>query len=364
MRISDLLGQIETFAPLSLALDWDNVGLLLGSPESEINRILVSLDVTPNAVERAIRHQAQLILSHHPVIFRPLSRFTDPLLLRLAENRIAVVSLHTNLDVAPGGVNHALAAALGLEVTGLLSAEYGGKWQHLSLTVPLDHTEKVMEAAFAAGGGRVGNYVHCSARHPVTGTFRPLPGARPWVENPGVSGRTAQNEEELELMVDEAVLPAVLAAIRASHPYETPLLYHFPVANPNPAYGLGLVGKFEKSFSLKEIRDLVSERLSCPRPRLWTAGRDLAARIERVAVCGGAGASVLKAASAATELLISGDIGYHHMLESRIPVIDAGHFYTEYPVLDALAGWLRGLGLECDILPRDEHEYARNLVEV
>ncbi len=363
MLISELLNRLETLAPLSLALDWDNVGLLLGDPRREVGKVLISLDVTPNAVDKALAIGADLILAHHPLIFKPLKRINDPLLLKLAENRVAVICLHTNLDVAPDGVSQALAAKLGLQVSGQLSAEQGGAWYHLSVTVPAGHTDKVAEAVFAAGGGRIGNYASCSARHQASGTFEALPGAHPFIQADSGQPRTTVAEEELEFMVGENSLPEVIAAVKASHPYETPLLYWFPVANPNPTYGLGLVGSFASSLSLREIAEVVSRSLGCPRPRVWTAGWEPSTPIARIAVCGGAGASLLPAAQRSADLLVSGDISYHALLDSRIPVIDAGHFYTEYPVLETLERWLKGWNLDCAILPREEHEYPLRMLE-
>ncbi len=364
MLISELLDRLETLAPLSLALDWDNVGLLLGDPRREIHRALISLDVTPNAVNRALETGADLILSHHPLIFRPLKRINDPLLLKLAENRIAVISLHTNLDVAPDGVNQALAAKLGLQVTGHLSSEQGGLWYHLSVTVPAGHTDKVAEAAFAAGAGRIGNYSSCSARHQVSGTFEAMTGANPFIKTDPGQPRQRAAEEELEFMVGENPLQEVITAVRHSHPYETPLLYWWPVANPNPTYGLGLVGTLPQELSLAGIAELVARSLGCPRPRVWTAGLEPSTPIARIAVCGGAGASVLPAAERSADLLVTGDISYHALLDSRIPVIDAGHFYTEYPVLDTLHRWLTGWNLPCEALPLEDHEYWRQMLDL
>ena len=215
MLIKDLLNHIETFAPLALALDWDNVGLLLGDRSATVNKALVTLDVTPNAVDKAIERGCDLIVSHHPLIFRPLKSLTDPLLLKLAARGIAVICLHTNLDVAPYGVNHALADALGLQVTGRLSLETGNRWQHISVTVPPAKAEDVARAAFAAGAGRIGNYGSCSTRHPITGTFLPGQGARPQLEQPDAQGLSRVEEVELEFMADSLCLPQVLQAIRA-----------------------------------------------------------------------------------------------------------------------------------------------------
>ncbi len=363
MLIAELMSYIGEFAPLTQAADWDNVGLLVGDSRCDIKKALISLDVTPNAVRKAINSGADLILSHHPLIFKPIRQVTDPLLLKLIENQISVICLHTNLDVAPQGVNHALADALGLQAMEHLSAESGGKWFHLSVSVPSGYTDEVSKAVFQAGGGKIGNYASCSSRHDTMGTFQPLDGAKPFKNNPDFSGISSVEEQELEFMVDEADLQGVVAAIKASHPYETPLLYYFPVSSANPAYGLGLVGKLDSTLNLKEIVTLVSERLSCPFPKLWTAGLDPDTKVEKVAICGGAGASILKRAERCADIVITGDIGYHNLLESRIPIIDAGHFYTEYPVLRYLQNRLELRGIPCEVLTMQEHEYTQNLRE-
>lgn len=265
MLISELLKHIEDFAPLSLALDWDNVGLLLGDPGREVGKVLVTLDVTPNSVRKALATGCSLILSHHPLIFQALKQLTAPLLLELAEHRISVICLHTNLDLAPYGVNHALAEALGLEVLGPLC---------------------------------------------------------PDCENP-----------------------------------DTPL----PETGTAPS--LGLLCRYAEPKSLAGITRIVSQRLLCPQPKLWTAGRDPGSRVETIAICGGAGTSLIPDAERCSGLLITGDITYHRLLESSLPLIDAGHFYTEYPVLGFLQKRLAGLGLTCEVLPMQEHEYRQYYLE-
>lgn len=260
MLISELLNHIENFAPLSLALDWDNVGLLLGAPDRGVGRVLVTLDVTPNAVRKAIETGCSLILSHHPLIFRPLANFTAPLLLQLAEKRISVICLHTNLDLAPYSVNHALADALDLQVLSSL----------------------------------------CPANK---------------------------------------------------------------LSDTDPEPSLGLLCRFAEPHTLAQITRIVSQRLLCPHPKLWTAGRDPGTVVESIALCGGAGSSLIPDAERCSDLLITGDVSYHRLLEASLPIIDAGHFYTEYPVLGYLQNRLTDLGLACEVLPMQEHEYRQNYLE-
>lgn len=356
MTIRDILQRIEAFAPLALAMNWDNCGLLVGDPNAEVSTAFVCLDVTAKAVDLAIASGAQLIVSHHPLIFRPLPRITDPVLLRIIGHKLAVISLHTNLDVAPGGVNHALAAKLGLEVIEHLSPETGDSWNHLSVTVPVEYADRLRKAVFEAGAGLIGTYDNCATLHPVNGSFRALPGSDPFVKGEGLQ---SVEELELEFMVDGSRLNAVLNAIESAHPYQTPALYHFPVGNRNPAYGLGLVCQAAPGMDMMAVKDLCVKRLGCPNPRLWTAGKAPDQAISRIAVCGGSGGSLINAAAAKADIYISGDFSYHSLMDSRIPLIDAGHFYTEYPVLEVLAGHFSAMGLKCSTMPMRECEWER-----
>ncbi|MBM4403751.1 MAG: Nif3-like dinuclear metal center hexameric protein [Candidatus Cloacimonetes bacterium] len=357
MTIKQLLSVLDGMAPFGLALKWDKVGLQIGSTDTHIDRILLTLDVTPAACDYAIKTSANVIISHHPMIFRSLDKITDPLLLKLIEHRIAVIAMHTNLDCAPGGVSHCLAKALGLKVLRPLRPETGARWHHLSVTVPPEAVELVRTAAFEAGAGRIGHYAGCSTRHGVSGSFMPLPGSQPFIGTAGILETVG--EDELEMMVDDFRLPQVIAAIQTAHPYETPALYHYPVENINPAYGLGLLCCFEPAQTLLQVIETVQQCLGNPHPQVWTAGRQMDQKVRTIAICGGAGNSLVALAATQADLLISGDLTYHTILESSIPLIDAGHFWTEYPVLSDLTEKLSDFGLAVSVLPRSDHEYAR-----
>ncbi|MDY0152648.1 MAG: Nif3-like dinuclear metal center hexameric protein [Candidatus Cloacimonas sp.] len=359
MKISELLSAIERFAPLGLALSWDNVGLLLGEGDWDVTKVLVTLDVTPNVVEKAIKSGCQLILSHHPLIFRPLKSITDPLLIKLLQHQIAVISLHTNLDVAHTSVNHLLAKQLKMNVLDTLSAETGGKHYHITVSSPVHAAQKICAAAWNAGAGKIGNYANCAKSYLVQGHFSAESGAKPYLKHS--EGAWAE-ETALQFSCDSFCLPQVLAAIRKAHPYETPALDHYVVENPNPAYGLGLICAYDTDHSLHDIAEMVRTRLNCKQLKLWIAGKKQDTLIKRIALCGGSGASVLAAATAKAELFISGDISYHSFLESRIPIIDAGHFYTEYPVLNFLDAKMQELKLDSEIMPMAEHEYAQGML--
>lgn len=353
MKVAQVLAHIETFAPLGLALSWDNVGLLIGERDWEVSKAFICLDVSPNAVEEAIRNGCDLILSHHPLIFRPIKGINNPLYLKLIMNHIAVICLHTNLDVAQHSVNHVLAEKLELYVVDTLSSESGAKYHSITVYTPPQASASICEAAWAAGAGRIGDFHHCSDSHPVEGSYQ--------AGSKQMEATTNAQETALHFMCDSMFLAGVLRAISSVHPYTTPLIIQHPVENVNPAYGLGLVGEYPQAISIAELTRKVRRNLSCPQLKLWLAGHAPEHKVQRIAICGGSGGSLLSQACAKAELFISGDISYHSFLDSSIPLIDAGHFYTEYPVLTYLHEQLAKIALPALVMDMAAHEYSQNL---
>jgi dinuclear metal center YbgI/SA1388 family protein len=360
MFVSELLTLLNKLAPPGLASSWDNVGLQIGSPEWQVGKILLTLDVTPSVVDYAVKHKFGFIITHHPFIFRPISSVTRPDILALVEHKIAVLAIHTSLDVVPDGVNYALAEILGLNVTGTLSEEIGSQWFHGSVTVPPLYLDKLAEAIHSAGAGRIGLYEKCSTRRMIIGTFRPLDGSHTFLGKPGQY--TQVDEVELEFMVDSFNLTAVKAAIANAHPYETPAVWFTEVENANPSYGLGLVGILPKAEKLNAFAEKAKVKLHAPYVQLWTAGKEKGTLVKTVAVCGGAGGSLISKAANVADVFVTGDINYHAMLESRIPLINAGHFYTEFPVLDKLNKILKQKKIASSVYPLSKHDINNNLL--
>lgn len=357
MRIADLMERFEHIAPMGLALEWDNVGLLVGERDAIVNKVLVSLDFTPNTLSYAIETEADLILTHHPIWFKGIKRLNDPLILELVRHNIALVAYHTNLDTARYGVSHALAQALNFTVEDRLSLETGNRQYMVQVTVPIEQIDQVREAAFAAGGGVVGDFDRCCARLAFLGTFRPLEAANLKTGVRGIENHIRQ--EKLEMQVSSSALSAVLDAIRKVHPYEQPYITHFPVQDSDPALGLGLVCSMEHKFNLKDLAAYVRDRLGVSQLRLWLGNHSESAVPERIAICGGSGASLIPVAQKKADIFISGDFSYHSLLDSSLPLIDAGHFHTERPVLDYLKKEITAFGLEALVLPDTQHEYLQ-----
>jgi dinuclear metal center YbgI/SA1388 family protein len=348
--LSEVVRALEGLAPRELAEGWDRPGLQVGDPDASVEGVLVCLDPSRGAVAQALRARADLLVSHHPLFLEPLHS------LDLSDGRSAVAAeclraglalyaCHTNLDRADGGVNDLLAKRLGLlDVRPLLPGEALVK---LVVTVPIGYEPRIRRALAAAGGGQIGNYAGCSFGSRGTGTFRPLAGADPFL---GEVGREEFVEEtRLETVVPRSRATALLEAVLAAHPYEEPALDLFALEGPSSSGSLGRLGRLARPLRLAEWGREVASLLGVPGVRLVG---DPQRTVEGVAVCGGSGSSLWRRARAAgAECLVTGDVKYHTAREAEeagFSLVDAGHWATEHPGLEALteglAAWARREG--------------------
>lgn len=345
---SEIIELMEEIAPPQYAEDWDNAGLLVGDRRQAIHKIMVALDVTPQVLDSAVEQGVQLIISHHPPLFKAIKQLRGDLpgtktLCRLVKNDIAVYAAHTTLDAAPAGVNDVLAGKLGLEHCEALSNNKEILYK-LAVCVPESHASQVWEAIAATGAGHIGNYSHCSFQIHGTGTFKPLPGTHPFIGEPGKMESVA--ECRLETVFPARLRAKVLKTMLNAHPYEEVAYDLYCLANEQ-AGGLGRIGTLAKPAPLSEFAAQVKQALAVAAVKV--AGLSDKA-IHKVALCGGSGASLLtQAVQAGADVLVTGDVDYHDALtalEQGVAVIDAGHFGTEYPVVEALTGRLRQLAHE------------------
>lgn len=337
---SDIIKIIDDFAPQTLAEEWDNSGWQLGDPRAKVDKVLLTLDVNAQLLEEAVQEGVQLIISHHPLFFKGfknirLDRPEGRLIAGLIKNDIAVYAAHTNLDSAAEGVNHVLAEKLGITEVKTLNPGVPEKLYKLVVFVPVSHIDQVRDAAAGAGAGWIGNYSDCTFQVQGTGTFRPLAGTNPFI---GRQGELEKVEEiRLETVVPERLKNNVLTAILKAHPYEEVAYDLYTLANPVSAPGLGRIGKLNTGTSLGELAGRVKSVLNINTVRV---GGPTEQPVHKVAVCGGAGASLWKQAlSKGADVYITGDIKYHEaqdMLAAGLNFIDAGHFSTEYIILPAL----------------------------
>lgn len=343
----DWLHLLDDWFPPSWAEEWDNVGLQVGAGSWPADRALVALDPTVGVLREAAEKDCGLLITHHPLIFRPVSRLDleEPGARAIAaavSERVGVVACHTNADVAMPGVSDALADALDLEVTGVLEETAGEARAKLVTFVPVDATTKVLDSIAAAGGGVIGEYSHCSFRVRGTGTFLPSERANPTVGERGELNE--EQEDRLEVVVPVARLPVAIEAMIEAHPYEEVAYDVYPLASRG-GVGLGRVARPRQDWTNSELADACRERLGA---EVRLAG-DPRRHPQVVAVCGGSGSSVIPAAlRARADVLVTGDVKHHQALDAvtaGLTVIDAGHFGTEWPFVPHLAERLSEAGV-------------------
>lgn len=358
VSVQTITNLLEKLAPKRLAEKWDNVGLQIGSYQDTVQKILVALDLTEAVLAEAKAAGADFIITHHPFLFKPLQSLrTDMMPGRLVKevilSGIGVYAAHTNLDLANGGVNDALADRLGLKETKVLRPYGHEELEKIVVYVPKGYEDRVREAMTNAGAGWIGNYSDCTFQAPGIGTFLPREGTNPFL---GAKGKLEKAEEvRLETIMPAAVRKKVVQAMLKVHPYEEVAYDIYPLLNEGEPYGLGRVGTLESPLDLPEFCRLVKEKLNIAFVRV--AG-ELQRPVQKVAICGGAGSELLEAAKfAGADVLVTADVKYHEAqaaYHTGIAVIDAGHDATERVIVPVLCNYLREqlalLGHEVDIL--------------
>lgn len=338
MVIREFQHQFERLAPPSIAWKGDNIGLLLGREDETITNLLVSLDVTMEVVREAKQKKANLIVSHHPILFHPVQRITSSsrvgeLVLFLTENKINVFAAHTNLDSVQWGVNFVLANALQLKNVSILSPVKESLTK-IVVFVPPSHLDVVAEAMHESGAGMFSRYDQCSFRSEGIGTFRGKADAKPYIGTVGVREKT--KEIRLEMLAESWKVNSVISAMKRAHPYEEVAYDIYPLVNRNAEYGLGAIGDLPKEISQKQFLSVVKKAVGAAALR-FSGKTD---SIRRVAVCGGSGSEFIETAIARNaDAMVTADVKYHTFqeFENSLLLVDAGHYETEHLVLPALA---------------------------
>lgn len=355
MKVQEVIQAIESIAPRRLAFyPEDNNGLLVGSYSGKVRRVLLALDLTQEVLQEASKLGCQMIITHHPFIFKGLKNIREDnvqgkIVIEAIRNNIHVYSAHTNLDVAQEGVNEALRIKLGLPNGKVLQPTQHDEYCKLAIYVPQENSDEVLMAISKAGAGHIGQYSHCSFKTQGEGSFKPLEGSRPYIGSVGEIERV--REVKLETIVSERKVDSVIKAMKKAHPYEEIAYDIIPLKNPANTLGLGQIIELGESISAKDLAQYVKERLNCQGVKLFGNG---SAKIARVAICGGSGSSVIHTAKySGCQCLITGDIDYHKgqmAVDLDLVVIDAGHYHTEVPVLNALKGLLEEKLEEVDVV--------------
>jgi dinuclear metal center YbgI/SA1388 family protein len=336
-----ILDAMEHIAPCSLAEEWDNPGLLVGSPAQEIHKILVCLDISEPVLQHAVATGCDMILSHHPLIFHAIKKVRTDLplgrmLQKLLANNIAVYAAHTNLDIASGGVNDVLAERIGLTELKPLEVTAEEELVKLVVYVPADYADRVRMAVMDAGAGYIGKYSCCTFNVAGKGTFLPLEGTAPFI------GRQGQLENVDEVRI-ETILPAklekhVVKAMCRVHPYEEVAYDVYPLKNRGRIESLGRIGLLQKPVQPEEFAEQVRRGIGADYVRLVKAGNKC---IQKVAICSGSGAEfIAKASFMGADAYVTGDVKYHDAQQAAglgLHLVDGGHFATEFPVLESVA---------------------------
>jgi dinuclear metal center YbgI/SA1388 family protein len=344
--VADVVAALERFAPLSIAAEWDNVGLLLGDRTSPADRVSTCLTLTPEVADEAVAERVGLIVTHHPILFRGAKRITSDtpdgrMLLTLARAGIAVYSSHTAFDNTIGGINDRLAAKFGLtNVEPLRRPSTTGDTCKLVTFVPESDLAKVSDALFAAGAGRIGNYRECSFRIAGTGTFFGSDATNPAV---GQKGRREEvSEFRLEIICPRASLTQIVTALRTAHSYEEPAFDIYPLVSATAGVGEGRIGSLSTPSKLQELAARVKVVLGCG--SIQVVG-DANAQVSRVAIaCGAAGEFLKDARGAKADVFLTGEMRFHDYLAAQaagVNLILPGHYATERFAMEELAEWLQ-----------------------
>jgi dinuclear metal center YbgI/SA1388 family protein len=331
MNVKSICELIEEVAPLSLQESYDNAGLLIGDSQMEINSVLVSIDITEDVIDEAIRKNCQLIISHHPLIFNGLKRLTGQndvqrCVAKAIKNDIAIYAAHTNLDNVLNGVSGKMAEKIGLKNIRILQPKQNILLKLITY-VPYLYSDKVRKVLFEAGAGQIGNYDSCSFNADGVGTFRANENARPFVGN--IDELHSEPETRIEVILPDYLKNEVLEALLKIHPYEEPAYDFIPLQNAWKEVGAGVVGELDHPEDELIFLTRIKRIFNIPAIRHTNLSGK---KIKRVALCGGSGSEFLTDAIAAgADVFITGDFKYHEFFDAqkRIVIADIGHFESE-----------------------------------
>lgn len=350
--VGECLSLLDSWYPPGWAESWDNPGLQAGDPRGEVSKILLALDPTIEVIREAADQGAELLVTHHPLIFGTgvlsvdASNAWGEALSTAIKSGVSIIACHTNADVAIGGVSDVLAGRLGLAVSGPLEPTGAGGRAKLVTFVPTTKTHEVIEILAKHGAGTIGEYEVCSFRVAGVGTFRPSHAAKPRRGKKLVVNE--EDEDRVEMVVPTERLAGVIEALIEAHPYEEVAYDVYELSGPT-GLGLGRVGELKDQTTAGDFALWCDEALG-------SVGRfagDPRRSVRRVALCGGSGASLREqAARAGADVFVTADVKHHEALDaiaSGLAVIDAGHFATEWPWVEHLAELLRAESLGADI---------------
>ncbi len=347
MKVKDIAAQIDKIVPLGLAQSWDNVGLLLGSLEKKVKRVLLTIDITADVLAEAKRLKTDLIVAYHPIIWDGLKKINTQgptsVVYELIRSGIPVFCIHTALDAIEGGVNDGLAEIIGIQnghpLGDYVSAPVGNNYK-LAVFVPVGSAAKVANAVFAAGAGHIGNYSHCSFSSQGQGSFLPLEGARPAIGRRGILEKVP--ELKFEAIVPAEKLAGVVTAMLKAHPYEVPAYDIYELVDEQAKFGLGRMGKLAKPTPLSEIIKKLRKHTGAK--AVGVVGPEKRT-VRTAAVCAGSCGKLINLVIAEnTDLYVTGELKHHQALaaqEAGLTCLCLSHTVSERFILKKLAKQLQ-----------------------
>lgn len=331
MKVKDITDYIEAKIPLELQEDYDNSGMILGSPEQEIRAVMLCLDITENLLDEAISKNCNMIISHHPLIFKGIKRLTGSddeqrMIIKAIQNHIAIYALHTNLDNALDGLNALICKKFGIIDYKILLPSRS-QLNKLVTFCPHEFAEKVRLSLFNAGAGHIGNYDCCSYNIRGQGTFMASEKAHPFIGE--INKLHYEDEMRIEVIFPSFLEKELIRTLIENHPYEEVAYDVYSLKNIYGKSGAGLVGDliqeqdlFNFLGSIKEITGIPIIRHTIPTGK----------KIKRVAVCGGSGSFLIQEAiSEHADLFLTADLKYHDFFRSQnnLVIADIGHYESE-----------------------------------
>lgn len=331
MIVADFTTLLEEFAPLVYQEDYDNAGLIVGNLQHKVTGVIIALDCVEEVLDEAISTECNLIVSHHPIVFKGMKKFVgstyaERVIMKAIKHNINLYAIHTNLDNVKDGVNAAIAKRLNLMETQVLAPK-GNILRKLAVFVPKSHAAELRGALFAAGAGHIGNYSNCSFNQEGIGTFKAGEDTDPFVGQIGKQHQEA--ETRIELIYPINLERKILLALYQHHPYDEIAYDIYPIKNTYQQIGSGIIGNLSAEMPETAFLATVKAHLKVAVIR-YTALLDKP--IRRVAVCGGAGSFLLnEAIRAGADIFITADFKYHEFFDAdkKVVIADIGHFESE-----------------------------------
>jgi dinuclear metal center YbgI/SA1388 family protein len=362
-RIKDIASFLHKIAPAKLQEDYDNAGLIVGEESTEVKGILVSLDCTEAIIDEAIATGCNLVVAHHPIVFRGLKRFNNAnyverTIIKAIKNDIAIFAIHTNLDNVLQGVNRKICDKIGLKNVKILAPK-PQTLKKITTFSPPEYTDKISLAMHEAGAGQIGNYRDCSFLTDGIGTFTPIEGSNPFSGN--IHVKSHDKEVKIEMIFPSHLQQNILKALKENHPYEEVAFYLNTLDNENQEIGAGMVGGLASEMEVIDFLELLKTNMEL---KIIKHTAILKQKIQKIAVCGGSGSFLTRnAIGSKADVFISADYKYHEFFDAdnKIMIVDIGHFesekYTIDLIFDLISNNFSNFALHCTKLSTNPINY-------